>query len=207
MEGILELVDERYSKVLGQVTLRGMRENAKRGFLNGSKPAYGYQVVKVVDERGNPKAKLSPYEPETGAVRKIFDLCLNGYGMRNILRQLDELGFRARNGKRFKKGLVESILKNEVYTGTLKFVDIRVENAHSPVIDPGTFQRAQEMLLERKPKKGGAGYTASPYGFSGMLYCSKCGENLSQKRFSRGKKFTLIMCAQGRRTRTIRVPV
>lgn len=76
-----------------------------------------------------------PHEPETGVVRRIFDLCLNGYGMRNILRELDELGFRARNGKRFRKGLVESILKNEGYTGTLKFADIRVENAHSPIME------------------------------------------------------------------------
>ena len=196
LEGMLELFDERYSRVLGQVTLRGMRENARRGFLNGSKPAYGYQVVKVADERGNMKPKLSPYEPETGAVRKIFDLCLSGYGMRNILRQLDELGFRARNGKRFKKGLVESILKNEVYTGTLKFSDIRVENAHPPIIDPGTFQRAQEMLLERKPKKGGAGYTASPYGFSGMLYCSKCGEKLIAEKVFKGEKvYTYYVCS------------
>jgi site-specific DNA recombinase len=137
-----------------------------------------------------------PHEPETGVVRRIFDLCLNGYGMRNILRQLDELGYKARNGKRFRKGLVESILKNEVYTWTLKFADIRVENAHSPIIDPDTFQRAQEMLLEREPQKGGAGYTASPYGFSGLLYCSKCGEKLIAEKVFRGERvYTYYVCS------------
>ena len=196
LEGMMELIDERYSRVLGQVTLRGMKENAKKGFSNGSNPPYGYQFVAVNDGRGNAKSKLSPLEHETANVKRIFELCLNGYGLRNIIVQLEEMGLKARNGRRFRKGLIESILHNEVYTGTLKFADIRVPNAHRAIIDRDTFQRAQEMLLERKARIGGPGYPAAPYIFSGMLQCSKCGEKLiAEKVFRPDKKYTYYVCS------------
>ena len=196
VEGVLELFDERYSKVLGQVTLRGMKENARRGFANGSIPPYGYKFIRVNDERGNPKSKFSPLKHEAANVRKVFELCLRGYGMRNTIDELEEMGLRARNGKRFTKGLIESILHNEVYTGTLKFADVRVPNAHLAIIDMDTFQRAQEILMERKARIGGPGYPAAPYIFSGMLQCSKCGEKLiAEKVFRPKKKYTYYVCS------------
>jgi len=196
LEGMMELIDERYSRVLGQVTLRGMKENAKKGFANGSNPPYGYKFITVNDERGNPKSKFSPLEQEAANVRKVFELCLHGYGMRNTIDGLEEMGLRARNGKRFTKGLIESILHNEVYTGKLKFPDVRVPNAHPTIIDMDTFQRAQEILMERKARVGGPGYPAAPYLFSGMLQCSKCGEKLiAEKVFRPDKKYTYYVCS------------
>ena len=38
LEGIIESIDEFYSANLGQDIKRGMRENASRGFFNGSRP-------------------------------------------------------------------------------------------------------------------------------------------------------------------------
>jgi site-specific DNA recombinase len=196
MEGIFELIDERYSKILGQVTLRGMRENAKKGFLNGSSPPYGYRFVRVTDERGNPKSKLEICENEAKIVRKIFALCTNGYGIRTLISELEELGYRARNGKKFKKGLIEHILHNEVYTGTLKFMDIRIENAHSAIIDKDTFLIIQDIMLGRKPKKGEVGYNASQYVFSGILRCAKCSQGLIVERvFKRARRYEYYVCS------------
>jgi len=42
MEGIIEVIDEFYSSNLAQDVIRGMRENASRGFFNGSRPPFGY---------------------------------------------------------------------------------------------------------------------------------------------------------------------
>jgi len=38
MEGIIEVIDEFYSSNLAQDITRGLRENASRGFFNGSRP-------------------------------------------------------------------------------------------------------------------------------------------------------------------------
>jgi DNA invertase Pin-like site-specific DNA recombinase len=38
LEGIIEVIDEFYSANLSHDTIRGMKENARRGFLNGSIP-------------------------------------------------------------------------------------------------------------------------------------------------------------------------
>ena len=46
LEGFLELVDEFYSKQLSRNIIRGMEENARRGFVNGSRPPFGYQFIK-----------------------------------------------------------------------------------------------------------------------------------------------------------------
>jgi site-specific DNA recombinase len=38
LEGVIETIDEFYSENLGEDVKRGMRENAGRGFFNGSRP-------------------------------------------------------------------------------------------------------------------------------------------------------------------------
>jgi DNA invertase Pin-like site-specific DNA recombinase len=47
LEGMIEVVDEFYSANLSSDTIRGMNENASRGFLNGGRAPYGYRRVKV----------------------------------------------------------------------------------------------------------------------------------------------------------------
>lgn len=49
MEGIIEVIDEFYSSNLAQDVTRGLRENASRGFFNGSRPPFGYLRKKVKD--------------------------------------------------------------------------------------------------------------------------------------------------------------
>lgn len=43
MEGMIEVIDEFYSAVLSQETLRGMIENARKGYRNGGNAAFGYK--------------------------------------------------------------------------------------------------------------------------------------------------------------------
>ena len=60
LEGIIEVIDEFYSLNLAQDTIRGLRENATRGFKNGSLP-FGYKAKKVMDGN-NQRTKLEPDE-------------------------------------------------------------------------------------------------------------------------------------------------
>ena len=58
---IFSLFDEYQSKENGKHTLRAMKENARRGFINGSKPPYGYRAVEVDIEGAKGKKKVSHY--------------------------------------------------------------------------------------------------------------------------------------------------
>lgn len=92
MEGVIEVIDEFYSAVLAQETLRGMIENARKGYRNGGYPVYGYKNVKVFDDRGNPKTKYEINEDEAMVVKLIFNLYANGNGLKNIVMELIRKG-------------------------------------------------------------------------------------------------------------------
>ncbi len=51
MEGIFELIDQYESDMNGYHTLRAMKENARQGYFNGSKPKFGFMTV-TEDEQG-----------------------------------------------------------------------------------------------------------------------------------------------------------
>ena len=58
-EGIIEVMDDFYSSNLAQDVVRGMRENAVRGYFSGGKPPFGYTIVKTKDG-SKLRSKLSP---------------------------------------------------------------------------------------------------------------------------------------------------
>jgi len=45
VEGIFELIDQYESDMNGFHTLRAMKENARKGYVNGSTPRYGFMAV------------------------------------------------------------------------------------------------------------------------------------------------------------------
>ena len=49
LEGMIECMDEFYSRNLGQDIKRGMRESTGRGFFVGSRPPYGLRKISVPD--------------------------------------------------------------------------------------------------------------------------------------------------------------
>lgn len=82
IEGVIESIDEFYSANLGQDIKRGMRENASRGFFNGSRVPDGYRKVKVSDGR-KLRNKLEPEAEDSAAVRcvrAIFEAAAQGKG-------------------------------------------------------------------------------------------------------------------------------
>ena len=98
LEGVIESIDEFYSANLGQDIKRGLRENARRGFFNGSRPPYGFHKVAVRDGTKT-RNKLEP-DPEDSVsvkvVRRIFDMALNDIGCKEIAETLNRDGFRTR---------------------------------------------------------------------------------------------------------------
>src|ERR1700733_9673143 len=72
---MIMLFDEYQSKENAKHTLRGMQENARQGYFNGSKAPFGYKTIEAGQTglHGRVKKKLSIHEPEAETVREIFE--------------------------------------------------------------------------------------------------------------------------------------
>ncbi len=189
MEAILEAVDEFYSVNLAHDTLRGMKENASRGFLNGGMAPFGYKREKTM-VNGFQKARLATEETEAFVVRRVFKMCLEGMGTKDIAKALNDEGVKTRSGKTWGKTQVHYLLTNETYTGCLIFNRykkhnhprvkngqeklIRADNTHPPLVSKEEFQSAIALMKARAPNVNEAKAMASAYLLSGLLHCGKC---------------------------------
>src|SRR5207237_6180374 len=75
---IMALFDEYQSKENAKHTLRSMKENARQGYWNGSKPPFGYKVAEVERRGARAKKKLAIDEVEAEQVRLVFKVYLEG---------------------------------------------------------------------------------------------------------------------------------
>ena len=187
MEAIIESVDEFYSENLAQDVVRGMREAASRGFFLGSKASFGYRRVKVSD--GVKERPTLEVDPATApVVKEIFESSLQGNGLKEICKALNDRGATNR-GKRWYKGGLHYLLTNEAYTGTAvwgrtgkgeKAQDpVRVEGAWPALVSRQLFDAVQQAMRDRAPKVQRPGRVGSKFLLSGLLKCGVCGRPYS----------------------------
>ncbi len=200
LEGIIESVDEYYSENLAQEVVRGMREAASRGFFLGSNAPFGYRKIKVSD--GAKERPTLEVDPATApVVREIFEKSLRGSGLKEICKELNERGITNR-GKRWYKGGLHYVLRNEAYTGTAvgrtsngeKAQDpVRVEGAWPALVSKELFDAVQEAMRERAPKVQRPARVGSQYLLSGLLKCGVCGKPYSAQGAKSGQ-FAYYIC-------------
>ena len=118
-----------------------------------------------------PVGVLQVVPEEAEIVRKIFDLYVQGNGVRKIKRYLEEHGVKTVTGKReWSTSTIDRMLSNEKYIGqvlmqksyTPDFLTGKqvkndgqldmylVEDAHEAIIDRETFDQVQKMKGQRK---------------------------------------------------------
>ena len=201
LEGIIESVDEFYSENLAQEVVRGMRESASRGFFLGSTAPFGYKRVKVND--GAKERPTLEVDPATApVVREIFEKSLRGSGLKEICKELNDRGVTNR-GKRWYKGTLHYVLRNEAYTGTAvwgrtskgeKTQDpVRVEGAWPALISRELFDDVQQAMRERAPKVRRPARVGSRFLLSGLLRCGVCGKPYSAQGAKSGQ-FAYYIC-------------
>ena len=207
-EGMIEVIDEFYSTNLSQDTIRGMKENARRGFLNGGSIPYGYKRIRVKTENGE-KSRLVIEEEHATLVRKMFQLSIKGLGAKEIAKTLNNEGYTTRKARKWETNAIQYILRNETYTGVMIFnrtektsakpvvrpedETIRVENAHPAILDKETFQLTQTCIDQRHPKITPPRTLHSSYLLSGFLFCSECHSNMIGSS-AKGGRFLYYAC-------------
>jgi DNA invertase Pin-like site-specific DNA recombinase len=184
MEGIIEVIDEFYSSNLAQDVIRGMRENAARGFFNGSRAPFGY-IRKKVKDGDAARNTLEPDPARVPIIQRIFRECADGKGLKEITKGLNRDGIPSPAGGKWGKQRIHKILTNEAYVGCLvwgknhqgksNLPPVRKEGAWPAIVDKETFERVQATLNARAPKVTHPRITSSHYLLSGLIRCRKCG--------------------------------
>jgi DNA invertase Pin-like site-specific DNA recombinase len=161
--------------------LQHRMESGKLGVNCGH--LYGYEK----SEDGKPQI----IETEAAVVRRIYEMCLNGYSICKIAKILTDEGIEPPGkGKKWYDVTVKSILHNERYIGDLlcqKTVvpnyltkeivrndnheaQFYLEDSHIPIIDKDTYKRVQGILGDNKVGK------RSPKLFAKRIICGDCGD-------------------------------
>ena len=201
MEAIIESVDEFYSENLAQEVVRGMREAASRGFFLGSKAPFGYKRVKISDgAKERPTLKVD--SATAPIVKEIFESSLRGNGLKEICKELNDRGVTNR-GKRWYKGTLHYVLRNEAYTGTAvwgrtskgeKTQDpVRVEGAWPALVSRKLFDEVQQAMRDRAPKVRRPARVGSRFLLSGLLKCGVCDRPYSAQGAKSGQ-FAYYIC-------------
>jgi site-specific DNA recombinase len=195
LEGMLEVVDEFYSNNLASDTLRGMKENASRGYLNGGSITFGY-APKKINVDGNVKTIYEIDINNAPIVRKVFDLCLNGEGAKDIARIIND----SYPSKRvWSRNSILNLLHNERYTGSLIWnrdksdETVRVKDTHPKIVSYEEFNNVQELIYKRKPNITHPKIVSSKNILNGLIYCSTCGKLFTSYSAKSGK-FHYYIC-------------
>lgn len=148
---------------LAERVILNMTKKATLGERNGGRAPFGYRL----DNK-----KITVYEKEAIKVREMFQMYLSGKGIRAIAIYL-------------KKDIrtVSRWLENPVYAGKLRWgnnskMDTIIIDSDDipPIIDEETFDKVQELRAKNNTEGKKA---TSPYHFSGVLRCARCGSALS----------------------------
>lgn len=145
-------MSRREYKVICRRLSRGRTAALLEGYYTGSVLPFGFDK-----ERQGKGYVLIPNKNEAQIVRLIFDKYVNGTGISDIAKYLNDQGIKPRNAKQFEPIRVREILRNKVYAGYLHIKNKNIEEnwtkgKHDPLIDHDTFEKAQKQLQIHKPK-------------------------------------------------------
>ena len=164
--------------------------------------SFGYRL--------NADGEYVPDPVEAPLVKKIFELCANGYNLGQISRYLNKQGIKTKKGGRFSCNTVLLILKNPIYIGDYimhknyvnddrKLVRNRgevdawyVKNDHVPLITRKLWKAAHDRLEVKREYLATASIVGdldeNTYPYMHQIFCAECGFPLYRRVYSNGNR-------------------
>lgn len=173
----------------------GNMQSAKNGIVR-SYCAYGYEYHKDTKE-----LKAIPQEAE--AIKFIFNLKLQGYGGKRISKELNEAGYKTRNGGQWLPHVINRMIKNPIYAGyttrnrynTDKLFGnnshvlkdekewILIDNGKiEPIITKDMFDKVQKIRKKQTNIGSKVGVYKGVSEFASKIICDKCGEYYTRNK-------------------------
>jgi site-specific DNA recombinase len=180
---------------------RGIAKRIEDGHYLGSIAPFGYQFVRDKNDASDP-GKLIPDERTAPTLRRIFAEYLAGAGDKTIAFNLNADGIPSGRGRTWCGSAVKQIVTNPTYVGKLarrapggRYVAEVLDGRHEPLIDEGTFARAQDLRAARKSKAGngrGRPVVGSHLCVNGLLRCGECGSAMVARTGRNGRSDAYI---------------
>lgn len=180
----------------------GLRESANKGRIFGASKLYGYDY--------NPDTNdLIIREDEAKVIRHIYEMYSQGIGIRRIINDLDNRGYKTREDKSFSPSTIKRIIANEKYCGILarnkydmgivfnkksypriKPEDewIITEDRIPAIVSKELFDTVKELRLSKKSHVTQKGIYKGITEYAGLIYCGNCGQ-VYTSNVDRGRKF------------------
>ena len=182
-------VAQEESRATSQRVKWGQKRQMEKGVVFG-RNILGYHLK---------NGELTVNEEEAKLVRHIFNKYLDGKGLHIIAKELQEEGYKTKNGNNeWTNKSIRTILQNEKYVGDLlqkktitpNFLThekkynrgeedmVYIRDHHEPIIDRETFDFVQAEF-ERKSEnyKESRSKHSNRYAFSGKIKCGCCGRS------------------------------
>lgn len=185
----------------------------KEGKYVGNKPPFGYERVKLKNEKG---FKLQIIESQAEIVRTIFKMFTkDGFGTTNIATYLNSIGLQTSQENIWKTQAIVTILRNPVYYGKIKWgarkevkkvsngvvVKSRprakadevylFDGMHESIINEETYILAKEKLA-LTPNRGIRTGETIKNPLVGLVRCGVCGEKMQRRNYQNRPTDTLL---------------
>lgn len=188
LKGVIQAVNEYYSRELAQKVERGMKINASRFLYIGGYITLGFKIVDkkyTIDEQ-TASITLNAY--------KMYD---NDHTIEEVREyvnnQLKIIDKRNKKGElvQYSKGAIRNLLADKRCMGTYIYKDTETPNAIPQIVDANLFNRVQERLDKNKHSPSRL-KTTNDYILTTKLFCGHCkdmmvgicGTSRTEKRYA-----------------------
>ena len=174
MLGILSVFAQLERENIKERMALGRRGRTKKGLWRaGSNVPTGYDYI---------DGHLVIREDEAEQIRKIFDLCLQGWTI-NKIRHYMHANYTNRYSSWAQSSAVSTTLRNTLYIGMLpsRAEGVNYKGEHEPIIDEDTFYKVQKLLDARAEHFDAAlkHPFVAKHLLTGFTYCGECGGRVS----------------------------
>lgn len=187
MLSILSSLAENESVSISQNSKWSIQKRFQNGTYIIAYPPYGYENI---------NGEMVIIKEQAEIVRQIFADTLSGRSANEIAQELNERGIKSKRHRKWTSAAINSIIRNEKYTGDTIFqktyTDDRFnrhlnfgdcdqylcEGHHEPIVSHEIFDKANEVMNQRGKEKGNGHNTQryqNRYEFSSKILCSECG--------------------------------
>jgi site-specific DNA recombinase len=162
---LFQALDQFEVEKLSREVHRGQTENARQGYRNGGRAAYGYQLKHVPhpDPRrarsGDHKSILEPNAEQAPVIVEIFERFHAGAGFKEVANHLNRtngppppkhVDSKRNTAGKWSKTTIRAILENPVYTGRLCWN--RLDFRQVKIGDGPLLRRPEEEWIEAEQR-------------------------------------------------------
>lgn len=141
----------------------------------------------------------------------MTDWMLHGEGAHKVMKRLNDMGIRTKDGNTFTSDAVRKLMRRETIAGMFvynrRYVHkgkelirpeeewIVAENHHEPIIDKETFERLQ--MANKARSTGHKDADNERWLLSGLVYCTHCGSKMvgRYKKKPSGREYFHYVCS------------